>query len=59
MTSVVPFDTSLSIWPGMAKCPWSLCSRSVAIKAIILKVFPRPIGSAIIPPQNCGGSSGW
>lgn len=35
-------------------CP---CSTSVAANAIIVKVFPRPMGSATTPPLNCGGSS--
>lgn len=36
-----------------------LLSKSVAAKAIIVNVLPRPIGSAMMPPQNCGGSSSW
>lgn len=29
--------------------------KSVAAKAIMVSVFPSPIGSAITPPQNGGG----
>lgn len=36
-----------------------LLSRSEATKAIIVKVLPRPVGSAKMPPQNWGGSSSW
>ena len=32
---------------------------SAAMRAIIVKVLPRPMGSATIPPQNWGGSSLW
>lgn len=46
-------------------CPptWVRCSaeasRSVATKAIIVRVFPSPIVSAMIPPRNSAGSSSW
>lgn len=36
----------------------TLC-RSVATRAIIVSVLPKPIGSAIIPPRNGGGSLDW
>jgi len=32
---------------------------SAAMRAIIVSVLPRPIGSAIMPPQSPGGSSSW
>lgn len=32
---------------------------SSAMSAIIVRVLPSPMGSATIPPQNCGGSSLW
>lgn len=32
---------------------------SAAMRAIIVSVLPRPMGSAMIPPQNSGGSFSW
>jgi len=32
---------------------------SVAARAIMVRVLPRPMGSATMPPQNSGGSSTW
>lgn len=32
---------------------------SAAMRAIIVNVLPRPMGSATIPPRNWGGSSLW
>ncbi len=32
---------------------------SAAIRAIIVRVLPKPIGSATMPPQNWGGCSVW
>jgi len=50
-TSVVPFEGS------SASSSRSSASRSVATRDIIVSVFPSPIGSAIMPPLNSGGSS--
>lgn len=34
-------------------------SLSAATRAIMVRVFPNPIGSAIMPPRRGGGSSLW
>lgn len=57
MISVAPLWPFSSETSATRKSSCCLGSRSVAARAIIVNVFPRPIGSATIPPRNTCGSS--
>ena len=55
--------TTTSVWPAggitVRPKPDEAHIRSLAARAIIVSVFPKPIESAIIPPWKLSGSSRW
>lgn len=55
VADVCTFSLNVPSENGIKRCP--PLPESVAINEIIVKVLPRPIGSAIIPPANSLGSS--
>lgn len=59
MINVAPLWPSSTETSATGKFSYCLGSRSVAASAIIVNVFPSPIGSATIPPRNACGSSKW